>query len=342
MESQTQKLKLNVTNIKSFLINSNEKIRKLEYRKSSIIRNENKKIERKNLEEKTEKTKIKTPIFKSIFAKVGGVVKSLKDGIIGFFGYLLLGFLVNKLPQIIASIKHIFVNRIQPIWNGVVKALSFISNGISSIYNVVGGLFGVTDVNRKLRTVGRDLSILNKTIDYTEGTSTSVVGQTSSNRDMSVDNEVNVESRNIPISSNAEIEPQSMGIDIPVLERGGEIVKPGLAYIHKNETVITEKASKKIEEQTGLAPQSFNQLAETSDNGKLMEMGPLVRLNMKPKPVPTLKMSKINKGNSVNRLNTPSSISSGVNYIQPILVSNPEPQSESSPLNRMASYSPRF
>ena len=72
-----------------------------------------------------------------------------------------------------------------------------------------------------------------------------------------------------------------------------------------------------------------------------MEMGPLVRLNMKQKPVPTLKMSRINKGNSVNRLNTPSS-SSGVNYIQPILVSNPEPQSESSPLNRMASYSPRF
>ena len=341
MERQTQKLKLNVTNIKSFLINSNEKIRKLEYRKSSIIRNENKKIEIKNLEAKAEKTKIKTPVFKSIFAKVGGVVKSLKDGIIGFFGYLLLGFLVNKLPQIIASIKHLFVNRILPIWNGVVKSLSFISNGISSIYNVVGGLFGVTDVNRKLRTVGRDLSILNKTIDYTEGTSTSVVGQTSSNRDMSVDNEVNAESRNIPISSNAEIGPQSIGIDIPELKTGGEIVKSGLAYIHKNETIITEKGSKKIEEQTGFAPQFFNQLAETSD-GKLMEMEPLVRINMKPEPVPTLKMSKINKGNSVNRLNTPSSISSGVNYIQPILVSNPEPQSESSPLNRMASYSPRF
>ena len=341
MERQTQKLKLNVTNIKSFLISSNEKIRKLEFRKSSIIRNENKKIERKNLEEKSEKTKIKTPVFKSIFAKVGGVVKSLKDGIIGFFGYLLLGFLVNKLPQIIASIKHLFVNRILPIWNGVVKSLSFISNGISSIYNVVGGLFGVTDVNRKLRTVGRDLSILNKTIDYTEGTSTSVVGQTSSNRNMSVDNEVNAESRNIPISSNAEIGPQSIGIDIPELKTGGEIVKSGLAYIHKNETIITEKGSKKIEEQTGFAPQFFNQLAETSD-GKLMEMEPLVRINMKPKPVPTLKMSKINKGNSVNRLNTPSSISSGVNYIQPILVSNSESQSAPSPLNRMASYSPRF
>ena len=72
-----------------------------------------------------------------------------------------------------------------------------------------------------------------------------------------------------------------------------------------------------------------------------MEMGSLVRLNLKPKPVPTLKISKINRGNSVNRLNTPSS-SSGVNYIQPILVSNSGPQSESSPLNRMASYSPRF
>jgi len=342
MESQTQKLKLNVTNIKSFLINSNEKIRKLEYRKSSIIRNENKKIERKNLEEQSEKTKIKTPVFKSIFAKVGGVVKSLKDGIIGFFGYLLLGFLVNKLPQIIASIKHIFVNRIQPIWNGVVKSLTFISNGIGSIYNAVGGLFGVTDVNRKLRTVGRDLSILNKTIDYTEGTSTSVVGQTSSNTSISADDEVNNESESMPVLSNAEIEPQSMGIDIPALEGGGEIVKSGLAYIHKHETVITEKGAKKIEEQTGLAPQSFNQLAETSDNGKLREMGPLVRFNMKPKPVPTLKMSKINKGNSVNRLNTPSSMSSGVNYIQPILVSNSESQSAPSPLNRMASYSPRF
>ncbi len=341
MERQTQKLKLNVTNIKSFLISSNEKLRKLEFRKSSIIRNENKKIEKRNLEERAEKTKIKTPVFKSIFAKVGGVVKSLKDGIIGFFGYLLLGFLVNKLPQIIASIKHIFVNRIQPIWNGVVKALSFISNGISSIYNVVGGLFGVTDVNRKLRTVGRDLSILNKTIDYTEGTSTSVVGQTSSNSDMSVDNEVNAESRNMPISSNAEIGPQSIGINIPELKTGGEVVKPGLAYIHKNETIITEKAAKKIEEQTGFAPQFFNQLTETSDNGKSMEMGPLVRLNLKPKPVPTLKISKINRGNSVNRLNTPSS-SSGVNYIQPILVSKSESQSTPSPLNRMASYSPRF
>ena len=112
MERQTQKLKLNVTNIKSFLISSNEKLRKLEFRKSSIIRNENKKIERRNLEERAEKTKIKTPVFKSIFAKVGGVVKSLKDGIIGFFGYLLLGFLVNKLPQITASIKHIFVNNL--------------------------------------------------------------------------------------------------------------------------------------------------------------------------------------------------------------------------------------
>ena len=59
MERQTQKLKLNVTNIKSFLISSNEKLRKLEFRKSSIIRNENKKIERRNLEERSEKTKIK-------------------------------------------------------------------------------------------------------------------------------------------------------------------------------------------------------------------------------------------------------------------------------------------
>jgi len=340
METQTQKLKLNVTNIKSFLINSNEKLRKLEYRKSSIIRTENKKIERKNLEERSEKTKIKTPIFKNIFAKVGGVVKSLKDGILGFFGYLLLGFLVNKLPQLIASIKNIFVNRIQPILNGVVKSITFISNGIRSIYNAVGGLFGVTDVNRRLQTVGRDLSILNKNIDYTEGTSTSVVGQTSSNNGMSVDNEVNTESRNMPISSNTAIEPQSIGIDIPALKRGGEIVKPGLAYIHKNETVITEKASKKIEEQTGFAPQFFNQLSETSDNMKLM--GTPVGFNMSPNSVPTLKISKINKGNSVNTLNTPSFPYSGVNYIQPILVSNPESQSTPSPLNRMASYSPRF
>ena len=72
-----------------------------------------------------------------------------------------------------------------------------------------------------------------------------------------------------------------------------------------------------------------------------MEMGSLVRLNLKPKPVPTLKISKINRGNSVNRLNTPSS-SSGVNYIQPILIGKSESQSTPSPLNRMASYSPRF
>lgn len=332
MEKQTHRLKLNVTNIKSFLITSNEKLRKLEYRKSSIIRTENKKIERKNLEEKVEKPKVKIPILSSIFGKVGGVVRSLKDGILGFFGYLLLGFLVNKLPQIIKSIENLFINRIQPIWNGVVRSLTFISNGMMSVYNAVGGLFGVTDVNRKLQTVGRDLSILNKDIDYTEGTSTSVVGESSSNVDLSSVNES-------PIQTNNEIEPQSLGI--PRLETGGKVVKPGIAYIDKNETIITEKGSRKIEEQTGFAPQFFNQAAESSVDSKKL-VGLSGGFNMSPNSTPTLKISKIHKGEKVNTLNVPSSMSSGVSYIQPIFVSNSEPQTSSGPLNRMASYSPRY
>jgi len=37
METQVRKLKINVTNIKSYLVTSNKKLKKLEYKKSNLI-----------------------------------------------------------------------------------------------------------------------------------------------------------------------------------------------------------------------------------------------------------------------------------------------------------------
>ena len=238
METQVRKLKINVTNIKSYLVTSNKKLKKLEYKKSNLIDNERKKIERKNLEANVEKKgKIKVPIISSIFGKVGGVVASLKDRLLSFFGYLLLGFLANKLPEIIKSIKNIF-NKIKSIWTGVVKTFRFITNGMTGLYNAVGGLFGVNNINNDLTRASRDLQLLNKQID-----------STNVNLDVEPTSEDKSETESIPnISRDASesgadvliIEDQES--KIPKLHGGGIVNETGLAEVRKGESWLVPGA----------------------------------------------------------------------------------------------------
>lgn len=107
--TEVKKLKLNATNIKSVLINSNKELKKVKMQKSEFIIKQNKKEKQKEKEEKIEK---KESGVKSIFGKIKNAITSpimnIFDKIMEFAGIILLGIIINNLPKIISGLKKFF------------------------------------------------------------------------------------------------------------------------------------------------------------------------------------------------------------------------------------------
>ena len=171
MINQVRKLKLNVTNIKSVLINSNKRLRTLEMKKSAFISKEDKKIKRLRKEEKIEennkKNKKSIPIIGGVLGRVTGAVGNIKDRLLNFFGYLLIGFLINKLPQIISWVKTTWT-KIKGLWDGLVNVLNIIGNGFKFLFDTIGtlgGLTGIKFVTRGLGNIANKFLNLQKDMD---------------------------------------------------------------------------------------------------------------------------------------------------------------------------------
>ena len=168
MINQVRKLKLNVTNIKSVLINSNKRLRTLEMKKSAFISKEDKKIKRLRKEEKIEennkKNKKSIPIIGGVLGRVTGAVGNIKDRLLNFFGYLLIGFLINKLPQIISWVRTTWA-KIKGLWDGLVNVLNIIGNGFKFLFNTIGGLTGINLVRHGLENISNKFLNLHKDMD---------------------------------------------------------------------------------------------------------------------------------------------------------------------------------
>jgi len=163
--TQVENLKLNVTNIKSFLIKSNTQVRRIDSKKTALIGKEVQDRRRAEAEQKAE-TKIKPGMGfgKKILSGVGGMVMSIKDRIINFFGYLVLGFLVDKLPIIIEKVSS-FIKTVGPFVVGTVKALGVIASGIGSVYNSISSLFKPDDAKKNIQQSEKELRGLDREID---------------------------------------------------------------------------------------------------------------------------------------------------------------------------------
>lgn len=163
--TQVENLKLNVTNIKSFLIKSNTQVRRIDSKKTALISKEVQDRRRVEAEQKAEKPTVPGMGFgKKILSGVGGMVMSIKDRIINFFGYLVLGFLVNKLPQIIDGVSS-FLKTVGPFVVGTVKALGVIATGIGSVYNSISSLFKPDEAKKNIQQSEKELRGLDGEID---------------------------------------------------------------------------------------------------------------------------------------------------------------------------------
>lgn len=137
---QVNNLKLNVTNIKSSLISSNKKLKKLRSDKISLFSKE------KDREEKLKKEKsIESPMegLGKFGRTIGGIARNIAKGPLSFFdtikeffGLLLTGIIINNLPYIVDQIKGFF-DRNKWLVEGTKFILSVIGKGIMGIINLV-------------------------------------------------------------------------------------------------------------------------------------------------------------------------------------------------------------
>jgi len=133
-KSQIEQLKINVTNIHSFLVKSNKQYKKQEAdtRRNDKVQKSKSKLggEEKRLE------KGSSPLGKSM-SNIKDAVSStgsIFERIMNFVGLLLLGIAVNALPAIIEKVKEIvdnIVNFLTPIQSGFKVIMSFFTGDIN-------------------------------------------------------------------------------------------------------------------------------------------------------------------------------------------------------------------
>ena len=136
MENQVKQLKINVTNINSFLKKSNKDYIKLKKKNKKIVYEQKESIKKLNKEKKIEKKSLKSPL--TGVAEVAKTPMSIFDKIFNFGILLLGGFLANALPGIIKKVEE-FKEKHKETINSVVGILSNIKDGIVGLFDSFTG-----------------------------------------------------------------------------------------------------------------------------------------------------------------------------------------------------------
>lgn len=132
--TQVKKLKLNVTNIKSFLISSNKNLKKQRAEKNRLFTKSEKEEKFREKEKRIESPlKANSPISKIKSVLLAGPM-SIFDKIKEFLGIILLGILINNLPKIIQGLKNFFND---PFVKGMLKVFEYMGKGLYEIIKAV-------------------------------------------------------------------------------------------------------------------------------------------------------------------------------------------------------------
>jgi len=180
-KSQVEQLKINVTNIRSFLVKSNK-----QYTKQQADTRRNESVQRSKAKlggEERRLGKRSSPLAKSasIVKRAMQPAGSLFDRIMEFAGTLLLGILVNALPAIVEKVKEVvdnLVNFFTPIQSGFNVIMSLFSDDINQdqldvdkkrfddgIQNIQGKGGLLDKIKEKMGPFGGAIDLLKAAID---------------------------------------------------------------------------------------------------------------------------------------------------------------------------------
>jgi hypothetical protein len=168
LKKQTNNLKLNVSNINSYLIRSNKQLKILKIKNKNFARKELQKQSRIQRERKLESPlKGITGVFNNIASKAKTPFRSIFDKLFEFFTIIATGVIVDKLPQIISAVSNFFKNN-KWIFDGLSFVFNAIGNGINGIINLVNFLTepkkkeieeNLNDIDKKFDTLNKELDV---------------------------------------------------------------------------------------------------------------------------------------------------------------------------------------
>ena len=169
MENQLQTLKLNVTNINSYLVQSNNQLVKLRKKRISLLNKLNDQEKSRKKEKKLEAKDFGLGKgVKKIAGSLMSPAMSLFDKIKELFGIVVLGFFINTLPRIIRSIRNFlnsdFVKTIKNIFSLVLNAATGLYDIATTITQSAMDTFERTkkDIETQMKNVGGVLSSIQK------------------------------------------------------------------------------------------------------------------------------------------------------------------------------------
>ncbi|MFZ9360791.1 MAG: hypothetical protein ACO249_05630, partial [Candidatus Nanopelagicales bacterium] len=169
-KNQVKQLKLNVTNIRSVLVNSNKKLHKIRIERNQLTTNLEYQKKSKEKENKIEGGGIKSTLNNIKNTILSGPM-SIFDKILEFFGIILLGIVVNNLPQILSGLQKFFDSE---FIKGVKSFIGAIVDGTGKVINFVQGfstdqqnktISERKEINNKIDTLKTDLDKFNLDIE---------------------------------------------------------------------------------------------------------------------------------------------------------------------------------
>tara|TARA_B100001113_G_scaffold137141_1_gene112558 strand:+ start:3294 stop:4241 length:948 start_codon:yes stop_codon:yes gene_type:complete len=151
--SQTKQLKITAVNIRSVLVERTSTVNRLKLRKAVLQRRQSLQAERSFAEKKVESKGSKKGPMRSILGNVKGMVMPIGARIGNFFGSLVMGWVVTKLPTIIKSLKSAW-DIAKPIlsfaWGALKKAFGLVFWFLKPLLKV----FGINKDDKTKKKVG--------------------------------------------------------------------------------------------------------------------------------------------------------------------------------------------
>ena len=162
--TEKEKLKLNVNNIKSALLDGRKNQNKIDKTKKRLVFKGVQKQKRLQAEASVEKKpESKGSKSKMILGGLGKSVTSIWDKVLNFFGIIVIGALIKKLPDLIDGIEKTF-EKIKGVWDTIMGAFTAIGESLGKLDNSFTPIFG-KDVSKELKDAQKELDILDKETD---------------------------------------------------------------------------------------------------------------------------------------------------------------------------------
>lgn len=163
-KQEVKKLKITALNLRSVLTEKSKELGKLGDRKKILVRKQRLQAERAAAEKEIESKGSKKGPVRSVLGNVGGMVMSIKDRIMNFFGYLLMGFVVDKLPQIISFLKSAY-EKIEPFLKITWKVISTIAKALWRFGSWIVSLFRPKQAEKNIAALEGAKDTIGKEVD---------------------------------------------------------------------------------------------------------------------------------------------------------------------------------